>query len=615
MIRLLICVILLFSFTSKAQELEPFFNATKNQDYEEAMQIVSEYEDSTLKTYIGALASVMAQKSELNNFALSFDKSDDIRIEFIKNLIAGYQNNYAVNQDNLQAFKYFSKAIKLSDKIGDKVLIKTALIAMLDLFATEIFIGSKQYEPYLDRFSKMKSDRTDEALLIFYNLIFFSKGDDDPDVIDAQYYSYYLKLDSIFIELPKSHPLFAKYYWEKGLYHKIETNFEKAEDFLLKADSTALKRKYNNTFRNDILWQLAHVNMLNDSLDEAKRYLNLSLKGDLKLRDTFYNDRLASAIFQKEGKYDSAYHHLRKSVDIEYQLGYKNNTLETAILTVQNQTDKLKLDKLELESSSIRNRNWAVLLGLLLVLGAVIGILVNKNTKRKQLLAEQEKILEEQKVSNMLKEQELVIIDAMVEGQEKERQRVANELHDDLGSLMAAVKLQFNSLEAKEKKGNLETFSKTEELIDEAYGKIRAIAHAKNSGLMAKQGLLQAVNQMAEKISIVNGLQISVLDYGLETRLENSMELTLFRIIQELLTNVIKHAGATEVNIHITNHGDTLNILVEDNGKGFVTHQITNSTNGMGLKSIDKRVAHLQGSMDIESELTKGTVVIIDIPI
>ncbi|MDO1514789.1 histidine kinase dimerization/phosphoacceptor domain-containing protein [Maribacter confluentis] len=159
---------------------------------------------------------------------------------------------------------------------------------------------------------------------------------------------------------------------------------------------------------------------------------------------------------------------------------------------------------MELETSNAKIRNWTIFLGMLLVLGTVIGVLVNKNAIRKQLLAEQEKTLGQQKVSNILKEQELATIDAMIEGQEKERQRVANELHDDLGGLMAAVKLQFNSLEASDKQGNKETFAKTETLIDEAYGKIRAIAHAKNSGLIAKQGLLPAVKQMAEKVSVAS---------------------------------------------------------------------------------------------------------------
>jgi len=603
------------SLWSSTAELEAFFKATKNQNFEVAVTIASNMEDAAVKDYLNVLVELMVKKSVNPNIISNKEQTEDENLNFIKYLVAAYQYNYAEKQNNLEAYKLFSSALKLASKLDQNEFKKAALIGILDLFANEIFIGSKQFDAYLEQFSELREDSADEAILLLYKLVFLSKAGENIDAIDTQYYIYYKKLDSIFNYFPANHSFYLRYYLEKGIYHKIEKNYDKAENFFLRADSIASKNNYLDDYRARIAWQIAHLKLQKGQPQDSKYYLNIARHFSSRLKHRFYHDRMASALFQKERKYDSAYHYLRKSVDIEYQLGYKNNTLETAILTVQNQTDKLKLDKLELESSNTRNKNWAVLLGLLLVLGTAIGVLVNKNTKRKQLLAEQEKTLEQQKVSNMLKEQELVAIDAMIEGQEKERQRVANELHDDLGSLMAAVKLQFNSLEVKEKKDNLETFSKTDELIDEAYGKIRAIAHAKNSGLMAKQGLLQAVNQMAEKISIVNGLQVSVLDHGLETRLENSMELTLFRIIQELLTNVIKHAEATEVNIHITNHGDTLNILVEDNGKGFVTQQITNSEKGMGLKSIDKRVAHLHGSMDIESELTKGTVVIIDIPI
>lgn len=617
MFKVLFCFLFLFHLNvwSNSKELEQFFNASKNQDYKTAHKLVESLEESILKNRLMSLITLMTEKRYTTNSNILFDETSDKTINFLNSLIAGYHFQYGSKQDNLQAYKHFSNAIKLSDEIENRVYVKAALIGMLGVFADEIFIASKQYEPYLNHFIELKSDTADEVLIIKYSLIFLTSTGENFGSIDTQYYSFYNKLDSIFKLIPNTHSFFPYYFFEKGIYYKLEKDFEKAEDFFLKADSTSLKYNYLGEFRNRVAWQISHVKALSDNLNGAKKYLQLAKKNSTKLKDTFYFTRLASFIYEKNKNYDSAYFNLRKSVDVEYQLGYKNNTLETAILTVQNQTDKLKLDKLELESSTVRNRNWAVLFGILLAFGSVIGVLVNKNTKRKQLLAEQEKTLEQQKVSNILKEQELATIDAMIEGQEKERQRVANELHDDLGSLMAAVKLQFNSLEASDEKGNLETFAKTETLIDEAYGKIRAIAHAKNSGLIAKQGLLQAVNQMAEKVSVASEIQISVHDHGLDTRLENSMELTLFRIIQELMTNVIKHAEATEMNIHITNHGESLNILAEDNGKGMALNKTSSTIDGMGLRSIDKRINHLHGAMNIESEIGKGTVIILDIPI
>jgi signal transduction histidine kinase len=242
----------------------------------------------------------------------------------------------------------------------------------------------------------------------------------------------------------------------------------------------------------------------------------------------------------------------------------------------------------------------------------VIAFLIFKNTKRKQKLAEQEKELETQKLATVLKEQELTTIDAMIEGQEKERQRIANDLHDDLGGLMATVKLHFNALKDK---NSPELYDKTNNLIEEAYQKVRSVAHAKNSGVIAKQGLLKAIQHMAGKVSDSNKIQIEVIDHGLDNRLENSLELTLFRVIQELITNVVKHAEASEATIHLTNHDDSINIMVEDNGIGFNPKNITKTNAGMGISSIDKRVEFLDGTMTIESENNKGTTVIIDIPL
>tara|TARA_R110002051_G_scaffold64139_2_gene116782 strand:+ start:27997 stop:29850 length:1854 start_codon:yes stop_codon:yes gene_type:complete len=617
MIKILYCFLFLahLNVWSNSKNLERFFSATKSQDYEAAYKIVESLEESILKDRLVLLVTLMTEKRQSTIPNNLFEKTPDKTIDFLNALISGYYFQYASKQDNLKAYKYFSNAIKLSNEIENSEYIKAALIGMLGVFSDEIFIASKQYEPYLNEFIELKSDRVDEVLIIKYSLIFLTSDNQNFESSETQYYYFYNKLDSIFELVPKTHSFFPYYYFEKGIYYKLEEEYEKAEDFFLKADSTSLKYNHLGEFRQKVAWQIAHVKSLGNNLVEAKKYLQLAKKNSTKLKDTFYFTRLASFIYEKKGNYDSAFYNLRKSVDIEYELGYKNNTLETAILTVQNQTDKLKLDKLELASSNTKNRNLIILLAVLLGLGSVIAVLINKNSRRKQLLAEQEQTLEKQKVTSLLKEQELITIDAMVQGQEKERLRVANELHDDLGSLMAAVKLQFNSLEASDKKGNLATFAKTESLIDEAYGKIRAIAHAKNSGLIAKQGLLQAVNQMAEKVSVASNIQISVHDHGLDNRLENSLELTLFRIIQELMANVIKHAEATEMNIHITNHGDSLNIMAEDNGKGMVVNSGFIESEGMGLKSIDKRINHLNGTMNLESEIGKGTVIILDIPI
>ena len=204
----------------------------------------------------------------------------------------------------------------------------------------------------------------------------------------------------------------------------------------------------------------------------------------------------------------------------------------------------------------------------------------------------------------------------MVDGQEKERKRIAEDLHDNLGSVLATLKLHFENLKInrEKKKINQETlFNKTENLIDEAYLKVRRIAHAKNAGVIANQGLLLAVQMMAEKISSADKIQIEVVHFGLNKRLENTLELTLFRIIQELITNIIKHADAKNATINISLYDKNLNIIIEDNGKGFDIEKV-NLKNGMGISSIKTRIEHLKGTFEIDTTLGKGSSVILNIP-
>ena len=233
------------------------------------------------------------------------------------------------------------------------------------------------------------------------------------------------------------------------------------------------------------------------------------------------------------------------------------------------------------------------------------------------MLAEKQKELEKQKNITLIKEQEITTINAMVEGQEKERVRIAEDLHDNIGSVLATLKLNFENLKLNRKKKHFnqeELYSRTENLIDETYKKVRSIAHAKNAGVIANQGLLSAVKIMAEKISSANKTKIEVIDFGLHERIDNNLELSIFRIIQELTTNIIKHANAKNATINLSLFNSNLNIIIEDNGRGF-DYSKTNLQNSMGLNSIKKRIKYFKGNFSVDSTVDRGTSIIIDIPI
>ncbi len=370
----------------------------------------------------------------------------------------------------------------------------------------------------------------------------------------------------------------AYLYNNYGNYYKIIGDFERALDYLLKAYDYRLDQEEAST-KNFILKNIADTYYFNGEFEKAA---------------------LAYETFAKKSDSLDRADHAKK-------IQYYNTKYQTA--------EKEKQILVETQKKN-QNKNIALALGGGLLAVSIFGFLIYKNTKRKQRIAEQERELEIQKKEKILKEQELNAIDAMIEGQEKERQRLASDLHDSVGATLSAAKLQFDHLaKNKDKLTSLEElFEKTGNLLDEAYTEVRSMAHLKNSGVIAKKGLLPAVEKLAKNASTQQGLKIEVQDFGLTEKLEASLEISIFRIIQELVTNIIKHAHASEANISITQHEDTLSIIVEDDGRGFDPRAMHDSE-GMGLGSIEKRVEHLEGTMEVDSTPGKGTNILIDIPI
>lgn len=414
----------------------------------------------------------------------------------------------------------------------------------------------------------------------------------------------------------------ALIYINIGHNYSMRQKYAKAVDYLTK--SISISKNIGNTFMEASGHKnLAQCYFIQQNYDKLIEHSLKSLELTKKISNK--NFERENYYFIYEGykgkkKFEEAVFYMEKMKDM---------VIEEKDYKLTRQLQKFQIEKIKTNDSLLRvqktfennlkhqveiqeKNNLIMGFGGGLLAISVLGFISYRNTKRKQLIAEQEKEIEIQKKTEILKNLELQTIDAMIEGQEKERQRIANDLHDDLGSLMTNLKWHFETLKNEQSDAYYE---KTNVLLDDAYKKIRSIAHAKNAGVIAKEGLLKAVKNMAGKISQVNKLTIEVFDHGLENRLENSLELTIFRITQELVANVIRHAYATEINIHLTNHDDSLNIMVEDNGIGFNPSTITKNKKGMGLSSIEKRVEHLGGTMTIETELKKGTSIIIDLPL
>lgn len=413
-----------------------------------------------------------------------------------------------------------------------------------------------------------------------------------------------VRVGHIYTNIGSVHSSIIKNY-DSALYY-----IKKAVPILLKnKDSLNLSYNYNNQGN-----QYKFLGKYHTAIAYYKKANAIPLKKHKAKTKKLYYKNIAE-VYDSIQDYKNATLFLNKLIKLKDSIN--DTSQNTTIVGIKEKYDneKLRADNLQKEVKIKHDRNLLNMVSLLLLFVAITSILVYYNIKRKQKIIQNEKFIEQQKVSNLLKEQELIAIDAMIEGQEKERQLIASDLHDDLGALMTTLQYNFENLyNHRESEESESLFKQTKTLIKEAYQKIRLIAQAKNSGVIAKQGLLKAIKNNVHKIAKLNNIQIEIKEYGLENRLQNTLEITIFRIVQELLTNIIKHAKATQVIIHIINHKESLNIMVEDNGVGFNIENIAKSE-GMGIKSIEKRVEFLEGTITIESIIEKGTTIIIDIPI
>ncbi|MFT6970612.1 MAG: signal transduction histidine kinase [Roseivirga sp.] len=598
----------------ESDALSTFFQQVKQWNFEQAEAFAQNLQDQDLKKEMIQLTRVLFAAGQLDVQINDTTTSTDKRVQLISYLSRGYYHLYT-NPYGDKPFRFFNKAYALSKEIESVAAEKFSLVSILEVYNFEIAQSNDDAVLFFNRYKALISDNEDQYHYLM-NVLHFNLRDIFLNItIDL---SFFTAFDKVMSRYQSTHRFWPNYYSSKGVFFEAIGREEEAAELHQKAISSINDEPFLKfiDFRSNI--RLSEINRKLARYNEALNYIDIAFKSIDKAdttRSNYYIHFYLSKIYDESGQFDQAYSNLLKATDLKNKLEYERNSLEIARLNVRYQTQEKELALLR-EREKVRGiQNLLIGAVFIIIFISITYYLIQKNTKRKQLLIVKEKDLERQKVVTLLKEQELVSIDAMVTGQEKERQRLANELHDDLGGLLASIKLHFHTLTGAEHSESNQLFVKTDALINEAYDKVRAIAHAKNSGVIAKEGLLKSVEAMAKKVSIANNLMVTVNEHGLDDRLENATEIALFRIIQELITNTIRHANASEANIHLTRHNDYLNIMVEDNGDGFDTNGITLKADGMGIKSIDKRVAFLGGTMNIESERGQGSTVIIEIPL
>jgi signal transduction histidine kinase len=206
-------------------------------------------------------------------------------------------------------------------------------------------------------------------------------------------------------------------------------------------------------------------------------------------------------------------------------------------------------------------------------------------------------------------------IKAMIATQEQERKRISRDLHDDIGTKLSALSLFLSCLNEKALVTHNEQIrslaESSQQFIKEAMQDVRSLLVNLSPSVLEEFGYTTAVEGLVNKINETNMIRFNLVVFGMKERLQIDYELPLYRITQELINNVLKHAAAKQVSLQIGQRDEKIILMMEDDGKGFDVHA---HKDGYGLHNLDSRTKLLKGTMIIDSQPGKGTSVLIEIP-
>jgi two-component system NarL family sensor kinase len=417
-----------------------------------------------------------------------------------------------------------------------------------------------------------------------------------PDTVEVNItYGYYLKRGEIAGKNGKSDS--AMYYFKTALIY-------------------AEQSKHGSAI-NNVLDLLCAYSLRSGDVTSALQYANRNLrianeqKNKLNKIGALMN---LSQCYEQLKNYNAAYSYLKEAVLLKDSLMKESsimhiNRLETQY---QNQQKQRTIDLLqnvnEKQLIALENKKNLNRVLILLVIAFIIsGFLGYQYFKKRQEL-------QKQVILDLEKDKQIRTIDAMLQGQEDERSRLAKDLHDGLGGMLSGIKISLVNMKENMimDQENLVKFERSIDLMDSSIRELRHVAHNLMPEALVKLGLEEALMDYSQMIETNAGIKVVYQHFGNQRKLGNTADVFIYRIIQELVNNVIKHAEASEILIQLIIHDDSVNIAVEDNGKGFDVTSL-NETKGMGFKNIRYRLDYFHGSMDVKSEVNKGTSVNINL--
>lgn len=496
------------------------------------------------------------------------------------------------------SFYYKIEAIKKYEERQEPVL---AGRAYTDLGYTYKRINLEKGFEYMRSGIKVLEDIGDrEGLKDAYNNFgVLHEMNDKPDSA-LYYYEESLRLKEIMndsIGIPYSLENIALIHILNKEYVRAEANLNKALVYRrVLSDQQGLLGNYIN---------LAELHYHKGSYDQSIFFFNQALNKEKELSQPYaaqYCYEKMTTVYRAIGQFERALEAHVNFTNIKDSLSNEQNIKNVEQLTIQYESEKKEkeIELLSIENQlkvaaieNANNRFYASLGGLVLTLLTLFLFFNRYQHKQRALLAEERTI--NQKLG----------FKSLIEGEEKERKRIAQELHDGLGQLLSTARLNVSAMEDQVEKHVLKQWKNAIKLIDDAVTEVRHISHNMMPNALISIGFEAAIKEQVHIINDTGKIKVHTEMPTEKIDLSESEAISLYRVIQEVLNNALKYSNADNIWLSITTNG-FLKITIKDDGKGF-DENIINSSRGIGWRNIESRMAILNGEVNIVSTLGIGS--------
>lgn len=532
------------------------------------------------------LGNSYVQSNNLNLAITEYIKSSNYyeRVNDTKRLPSIYNAIGAVyekkQQDSLSLI-YYNKSLDFSESIDDKRRASIALINISNVYQNQGFYNKS-------------IEKLNESIKLI-QLVKQTK--DSTKVLQQE------KIAKI--NLANAYQKSKDYKESKNIYNDLLMDLDTLKD---------------NYIYNHVLAGLGKVYFSEGNTVQAEKYMVKAFKNYEK--NNFEEDKYQSMLdlidVYKENEKTG------KALDLFYEF----NGIKDSLFSIDR--DKNLAEMLQKYEAEKRNKEIAqqqliierknkqknrILFGLIATGVFLIGMLLffRKRIQYKNKIALQNQAIQKQQITDLQQKNKLLAMTSMIEGQEAERLRIAKDLHDSLGGLLSTVKAHFTTIQNEIKQlEELNLTDKTNHLIDEACIEVRRISHNMMPHALSISGLQGAIEDLGVYLKD-QGYKTTVEITNLP-KIESTKEVMIYRLVQEIISNIRKHADAKEILIQLLGNDKEVNLIVEDDGKGF-DYEKAIEKGGLGLKSINSRVQFLDGTIDWDTQSGRGSSVTINIPV